>query len=288
MTAPLKITDTLPLRSSSVRIPQLGFGVYQSPPNQCTKSCLNALQAGYRHIDTAQYYVNETEVGEALRQTDIPRSEIFVTTKILGAGGSVQKSYEKCVDSIQKIDGKTGYVDLFLIHSASGSKEKRKEMWLALEQLYKEGKAKSIGVSNWGVGHIEEMRTYAKEVLVPHVNQIELHPWCRQTKIVDYCQKNNIVVEAYSPLVRNYKANDETLVRVAKGCGKSTAQVLVRWCLQRGFVPLPKSDHPERIKENANVYDFEISAQDMKTLDGLDQAARGAIVQWVDNEYKAQ
>lgn len=283
-----KITDTLPLPSPSVRIPQLGFGVYQSPPNQCTKSCLNALQAGYRHIDTAQFYDNEAEVGEALRQSDIPRSKIFVTTKILAAGGSVQKSYQRCLESIQKIDSKTGYVDLFLIHSASGSKEKRKEMWLALEQLYKEGKAKSIGVSNWGVGHIEEMKSYAKEVLVPHVDQIELHPWCQQSKIVEYCEKNKIVIEAYSPLVRNNKSYDETLVKIADGYEKSTAQVLVRWCLQRGFVPLPKSDNPGRIKENANVYDFEISAQNMKILDGLDQAEGGAIVQWVDNEYKAQ
>jgi diketogulonate reductase-like aldo/keto reductase len=285
--ATLKITDSLPLPSSNVRIPQLGFGVYQSPPSQCTKSCLNALKAGYRHIDTAQYYVNESEVGEALKQTDIPRSEIFVTTKILGAGGSVQKSYQKCVDSIQKIDGKNGYVDLFLIHSA-GSSKMRKEMWLALEQLYTEGKAKSIGVSNWGVGHIEEMKSYAKEVPIPHVNQIELHPWCQQSKIVKYCEKHKIVIEAYSPLVRNYKANDQTLVKMAKGCGKTTAQVLVRWCLQRGFVPLPKSDNPGRIQENADVYDFELSPEDMQTLDGLDQAEGGAIVQWVNNEYKPQ
>jgi len=284
----LKITDTLPLPSSAIRIPQLGFGVYQSPPNQCTKSCLNALKAGYRHIDTAQYYVNEAEVGEALKQTNIPRSEIFVTTKVLGAGGSVQKSYQKCIESIQKIDGANGYVDLFLIHSASGSKEKRKEMWLALERLYTEGKAKSIGVSNWGTGHIEEMQSYAEEVKIPHVNQIELHPWCQQSKIVQYCERKQIVIEAYSPLVRNYKANDETLVKIAKGCGKSTAQVLIRWCLQRGFVPLPKSDNPQRIAENADVYDFELSEASMKILNGLDQAAGGSIVQWVDNEYKAQ
>lgn len=284
----LKITDTLPLPSSNIRIPRLGFGVYQSPINQCTKSCLDALKAGYRHIDTAQYYMNESEVGEALKQTDVPRSEIFVTTKILSAGGSVQKSYQRCVESIKKIDSKNGYVDLFLIHSASGSKEKRKELWLALEQLYREGKAKSIGVSNWGVGHIEEMKSYAKEVTVPHVNQIELHPYCSQRTIVEYCEKNKIVIEAYSPLVRNYKAKEKTLVRVAEGCGKSTAQVLIRWCLQRGFVPLPKSDNPQRIEENANVYDFEISQDDMKMLDGLDQGERGSIVEWVDNEYRAQ
>lgn len=284
----LKITDTLPLPSSSIRIPRLGFGVYQSPPNQCIKSCLAALRTGYRHIDTAQYYANESEVGEALKQTDIPRSEIFVTTKILGAGGSVQKSYQKCVDSIEKIGGKNGYVDLFLIHSAGASKDKRKEMWLALEQLYTEGKAKSIGVSNWGVGHIEEMKSYAKEVSLPQVNQIELHPWCQQVEIVKYCEKHSIVIEAYSPLVRNNKAYDQTLVRIAKGCNKSTAQILVRWSLQRGFVPLPKSDNPWRIQENADVYDFELSPEDMKTLNRVDQAARGAIVQWVDNEYKAQ
>ena len=171
----LTIKDTLPLPDSPVRIPRLGFGVYQSSASVCVQSCLSALEAGYRHIDTAQFYANETQVGEAVHKSGLPRSEIFVTTKILSVGGSVEKSYQKCVESVNKIDaGDKGYVDLFLIHSPNAGSSARKEMWLALEKLYEEGKAKSIGVSNFGAGHIEEMKSYAK-VWPPHVNQIEVY-----------------------------------------------------------------------------------------------------------------
>jgi diketogulonate reductase-like aldo/keto reductase len=168
------INDKLPLPKSSIKIPRLGFGVYQSPQNVCAQSCLSALKVGYRHIDTAQFYRNETEVGEAVRKSGLKRSDVFITTKILSAGGSVEKSYNKCVDSVEKIDPeKDGYVDLFLIHSPNAGSAKRREMWQALEQLHEEGKVKSIGVSNYGVGHIEEMKEYAK-IWPPHVNQIEV------------------------------------------------------------------------------------------------------------------
>jgi diketogulonate reductase-like aldo/keto reductase len=174
MSEKLAIADLLPLANCSTKIPRLGFGVYQSSTSQCVQSCLNALQAGYRHIDTAQFYANEAEVGKAVRDFGIKRSDVFLTTKILSASGSVQKSYEKCLASVEKIDsGTDGYVDLFLVHSPNSGKEKRKEMWLALERLYDEGKVKSIGVSNYGVGHIEEMKSYAK-IWPPQVNQIEV------------------------------------------------------------------------------------------------------------------
>ena len=170
----LAIDDTLPLPNSPVRIPRLGFGVYQSLTAVCVQSCLSALEAGYRHIDSAQFYANEAEVGEAVRKSGLPRSEIFITTKILSAAGSVEKSYQKCVNSVEKIDpGHDGYVDLFLIHSPDAGSGKRKEMWQALEKLYEKGKVKSIGVSNFGVGHINEMKEYAK-IWPPHVNQIEV------------------------------------------------------------------------------------------------------------------
>jgi diketogulonate reductase-like aldo/keto reductase len=179
----LTITDTLALPNSSVRIPRLGFGVYLSGPSVCVQSCLSALEAGYRHIDTAQFYGNEAQVGEAVRKSSLARSDVFLTTKVLSAGGSVEKTYQKCADSVDKLDaGDKGYVDLFLVHSPNAGRTARKEMWLALEKLYEEGKAKSIGVSNYGVGHIEEMKSYAK-VWPPHVNQIEvrkhlLSPFC--------------------------------------------------------------------------------------------------------------
>lgn len=167
------ITDLLPLPNSPIRIPRLGFGVYRSPTRQCIESCLKALQTGYRHIDTAQFYANETEVGEAIQKSGIPRSEIFATTKILSPAGSPEATYDKLLASVEKVGGQGGYVDLFLIHSSGSGSAGRKQLWQALERLYEEGKAKSIGVSNFGVKHIEEMKQYAK-VWPPHVNQIEV------------------------------------------------------------------------------------------------------------------
>ncbi|KAF4214351.1 hypothetical protein CNMCM8980_009170 [Aspergillus fumigatiaffinis] len=283
MSSKLAITDLLPLPNSDVKIPRLGFGVYRSPTGQCVQSSLKALETGYRHIDTAQFYGNEKEVGEALRKCGIPRSDIFVTTKILSPAGSPEATYQKLLESVEKIGGQDGYVDLFLIHSSSSGSAGRKELWQALERLLEEGKTKSIGVSNFGVKHIEEMKAYAK-VWPPHVNQIELHPWCQQRVIDAYCKRNGIVVEAYSPLVRNYKSNDPTLVDVAKKYERTTAQILIRYALQKGWVPLPKSDTPERIVANANVFDFEIGEEDMAVLNALDQGSAGAIVEAVENE----
>ncbi|CVL07146.1 alcohol dehydrogenase [Fusarium proliferatum] len=274
-------SDTLPL-ANSVQIPQLGFGAYLSPPEVCTKSCLTALDVGYRHIDTAQYYANETEVGQAVQKSNVDRKDVFLTTKILEAAGSVDASYAKCIDSIEKLDPESGYVDLFLIHSPNSGAAKRKEMWQALERLYEEGKAKSIGVSNFGIKHIEELKQFAK-VWPPHANQIELHPWAQQREAVEYCEKNNIIVEAYAPLVRNQKADNETLKSIASKHNVSPSQVLIRYCLQKNWVPLPKSDTPERIKANADVFGFDLDDKDMKALDDLDEGAEGAIVQAVDN-----
>ncbi|KAL4784648.1 NADP-dependent oxidoreductase domain-containing protein [Aspergillus varians] len=277
------ITDLLPLPNSSVKIPRFGFGVYRSPATQCKKSSTKALQAGYRHIDTAQFYANEAEVGEAIQESGLPRSEIFVTTKILAPAGSPEATYQKIVDSVDRIGGKDGYVDLFLIHSSSSGSSGRKELWQALEKLLEEGRTKSIGVSNFGVKHIEELKSYAK-VWPPHVNQIELHPWCQQRVINAYCKKHGIIVEAYAPIARNYKANDPTLVELAKKYNKSTQQVLIRYALQKGWVPLPKTDNPERIVSNANVFDFNIADEDIYVLDELDQGSAGAIVEAVVNE----
>jgi diketogulonate reductase-like aldo/keto reductase len=274
-------SDTLPL-SNSVEIPQLGFGVYLSPPEVCVNSCLTALEAGYRHIDTAQYYGNEAEVGKAVQQSNVERKDVFLTTKILEAAGSVDLSYAKCVESIKKLDPESGYVDLFLIHSPNPGAAKRKEMWQALERLYEEGKAKSIGVSNFGIKHIDGLKEFAK-VWPPHVNQIELHPWLQQRDAVSYCGKNNIAVEAYAPLVRNQKANDKTLTSIASKHSVTPSKVLIRYCLQKNWIPLPKSDTPERIRDNADVFGFELDDKDMKALDDLDQGDAGAIVQAVDN-----
>ena len=172
MVAKLAITDLLPLPNSSIKIPRLGFGIYQSPSKTCITSCLHALKSGYRHIDSAQFYRNEAEMGEAVRQSGIPRSEVFLTTKILTAAGSPEATYKKLLNSVELIDpGDKGYVDLFLIHTASGGSVARKQMWQALEKLVEEGKTKSIGVSNFNEQHIEEMKPWAK-ICPPQVNQI--------------------------------------------------------------------------------------------------------------------
>jgi len=283
MTTKYVITDLLPLPNSNVKIPRLGFGVYRAIDETCVQACLHAFKAGYRHIDSAQFYANEIAVGEAIRQSGLPRDQIFVTTKIMTPGGSSQATYQKIQASVDKIAGKDGYVDLFLIHSSRSGPAGRKELWQALERLYDEGRARSIGVSNYGVNHIEEMKAYAK-VWPPHVNQIELHPWCQQREIDAYCKRYGIIVEAYSPLVRNYKADDPTLVELAKKYNKTTAQVLIRYALQKEWVPLPKSARPERIVSNADVYSFEISRDDMVMLNALDQGDAGAIVEAVVND----
>lgn len=170
----LALTDVLPMKGTNVKIPQLGFGVWASPRNVCVTSCVNALKAGYRHIDTAQVYGNEAEVGQAVKQSGLPREEIFITTKIARPGLDAEKSYEQCVESIKKLDDReAGYVDLFLIHNPNVGPAKRKELWQVLERLQSEGKVKTIGVSNYGPKHIEEMKSYAK-VWPPMVNQIEV------------------------------------------------------------------------------------------------------------------
>ncbi|MCJ1429018.1 hypothetical protein MMC29_006931 [Sticta canariensis] len=223
-------------------------------------------------------------MGDAIRQSGIPRNEVFLTTKILSASGSPEMTYQKCLNSIKLIDeGENGYVDLFLIHSASPGPAKRKEMWGALERLYEEGRAKAIGVSNFGVGHVEEMKGWAK-VWPPHVNQLELHPWSQQRTIVSYCRAHSIIIEAYSPLVRNQKSHNTTLVSLAQKYSKTPSQILIRWSLQHGWVPLPKSDTKSRIEENSDVFGWELESEDMHVLDDLDEGQEGAIVQAVKND----
>lgn len=169
------ITDALALPNSptSTRMPQLGFGTYLSPPDLTLKSCLTALQAGYRHIDTAQYYQNEADVGEAITQSGLAREDVFVTTKVLTPGDGPDATYAACLESVEKIGGIGGYVDCFLIHSPNVGEAKRKEMWLALERLHREGRARAIGTSNFGKGQIEGLKGVG-EVWPPHVNQIEV------------------------------------------------------------------------------------------------------------------
>ena len=282
MSSAFTLQSSLKLNAGN-KLPVLGFGVWDSPADLTTQSCLSALKTGYRHIDTAQVYGNEAEVGKAVRDSGLERSEIFVTSKILFPGDDAEATYQSVLGSIKKIDGDDGYLDLMLIHNSTSGPEGVQKMWQAMEKLHQEGKLKAIGVSNFGIGHINGLKSYAK-VFPPAVNQLELHPWLQQREIVSYCEKNGIAVEAYCPLVRNQKKDDPMLKGIADKHGKSTAQVLLRYCLQKNWVPLPKSDNEGRIAQNADLFNFELSKEDISKLDEQDTDGKGALVMAVSNE----
>ncbi|KAI8678704.1 Aldo-ket-red domain-containing protein [Fusarium keratoplasticum] len=227
----LTLIDRIALVNSTTSIPYIGFGVYKIRGPACTAAVIEALSAGYRHIDSAALYRNEHE---------------------------------------------DGYVDLLLIHVPGPSHTHREKLWAAMERLRNEGRAKSIGVSNFRVRHLEEMREYAA-AWPPSVNQIELHPWCQQRDVVAYCQTHGIIVEAYSPLATGTRLDDPTVQSMATKKGKTPAQILIRYALQKGWVPLPKSVQPDRIHENLDVFNFDLDQDDMAALDALDEGSKGAV-----------
>ncbi|KAG9084935.1 hypothetical protein FS749_004815 [Ceratobasidium sp. UAMH 11750] len=266
----LSLNSAIRLRSGA-SMPLLGLGVYQN--YDARTSCLLAFKHGYRHIDSAQMYRNEEAVGKAVKESGLKREDVFITTKC----ASRSHGYEKTLAGVDESLAKFGfdYVDLFLIHDPLSGPKKRLETYQALLECRDKGKIKSVGVSNFGVKHLEQLREAGFET--PAVNQIELHPWCQQKEIVAYCKEHEIVVQAYCPLVRGAKWEDPILKGLSEKHNTSPAQVLIRWSLQKGYIPLPKSTHEERIATNANVYGFELSTQDMASLDALDQGSKGAI-----------
>ncbi|KAF8325463.1 NADP-dependent oxidoreductase domain-containing protein [Cantharellus anzutake] len=254
--------------SSGFMLPMLGFGVYQNTGPTCLESCLEALKAGYRHIDSAVVYRNEREVGQAVRQSGVNRDDISITTKITTRYAGYESTAKMVDESLKKFGFE--YIDLYLIHDPYSGKTKRLETYRALLAAQKAGKIRSVGVSNYGVHHLEEIRN--EGLPAPSVNQIELHPFCQQKPIAEYCAVNGIAIEAYSPLVRGV-AKDQTVLQV----GKSPFLVYIRWSLQRGFIPLPKTATPSRIVENASVFNFELSEEQMAALNALDKGREGAV-----------
>ncbi|EMY60133.1 aldo/keto reductase [Leptospira terpstrae] len=257
--ANLEITSTLP-SNQSISVPQLGLGVWKSRPKECLEAVKSALSLGYRHIDTAAIYGNEADVGTAIKESGVNRSDIFLVTKLWNADQGYDTALRAIDVSLKKLG--TDYVDMYLIHfPVSG---KRNESWKALEKIKSEGKAKSIGVSNFMVPHLEEL---LKETgTVPAMNQVEYHPFLQDTKLKDYCIQKGILLEAYSPLAHGQKLEDPRITQLAKKYNKSNAQILIRWSLQAGHVVIPKSKNPDRIRENADVYDFGLSDSDMKEI----------------------
>lgn len=260
--------DTSVLLNSGHRIPVIGLGVYRVKPGVPTEKAVAwALEAGYRHIDTAVIYRNEEHVGKTLQQSDLHRDEIFVTTKLtprlVGTPDDLERSLEKL---------SMDYVDLYLVHFPSNNPQARKETWQMVEQLKRAGKCRAVGVSNYTIGYLRELLAYAE--IKPAVNQVEFSPFLYQRDLLDFCNEHEIRVEAYSPLTQGTKLNDPRLIKVASKYRKSTAQVLIRWALQHGLIVLPRSQNKDRIRENIKVFDFELKPKDMEMLDSFDEGYR--------------
>lgn len=247
--------------NTGARIPQVGFGTWKIKPNSAAKEAVTStLEAGYRHIDTARIYMNEKGVGKAINNSSIPRNEIFLTTKLWNTNHrDPRAAFEK---SLKRLD--TDYIDLYLIHYPVRA---RVASWKVMEELYAEGKAKAIGVSNFTIRHLTELMEQTN--IVPAVNQVEFHPFLYQKDLLEFCTKHGIVVEAYSPLAHGQKLDDPTLKQVAHKYSKVPSQIMIRWAIQHGMVVLPKSTQPERIAQNIDVFDFAITEPDMALLDGL-------------------
>jgi diketogulonate reductase-like aldo/keto reductase len=257
--------------NNGVMIPRLGLGVYQSPPGQVTQRAVEyALKIGYSHIDTARIYGNESDVGTALRKSGLRREDVFITTKLWNGDHGYETALKACEDSLKRLGLK--YLDLYLIHWPVP--EVRNESWKALVRLLRDGKCRSIGVSNYTIDHLTELLESSD--VAPMVNQVEFSPFLYQKQLLDYCEKNKIQLEAYSPLTQGEKLNHPKIQQIAKKHNKTPAQVLIRWSLQHNLVTIPKSVREERIKENSQVFDYNLTTEDMRILDSLDENFRNS------------
>ncbi|MFJ9927851.1 aldo/keto reductase [Streptomyces misionensis] len=255
---------------NGVEIPQLGFGVFQVPDEQTTAAVTSALEAGYRSIDTAAIYGNETGVGRALAAAALPREELFVTTKVWNADQGYDATLRAFDTSLAKLG--LDYVDLYLIHWPTPARDLYRDSWRALERLAAEGRIRAAGVSNFQPGHLERLLDGA--TLTPAVNQIELHPGLQQAALRAFHAEHKIATEAWSPLAQGAVLDDPAITDIAARHGKSPAQVVIRWHLQLGNVVIPKSVTPARIRENLDVFDFALTEQEMTAIAALDRDLR--------------
>jgi len=256
--------------NNGVDIPQFGFGVFQVPPDQTAQAVLQAFEAGYRHIDTAQLYRNEEGVGRGIADSGLPREEIFITTKLANAAHGFDSAIAELETSLTKLG--LDYIDLYLIHWPLPHLDRYVEAWKGFEKLLADGKARSIGVSNFTVAHLDRL---AKETdTVPAVNQIELHPLFTQTEMRKYHAEHGIGTEAWAPIAQGAVLGDPTLAKLAEKYGRSPAQVVLRWHVQIGNIVFPKSVNPDRMRENINVFDFELSGEDLAAVEGLNRDQR--------------
>ena len=249
-------------------MPLLGLGTFRSPAGEATRDAVGwALEAGYRHIDTAALYRNEADVGAAIRESGVAREDVFVTTKLHSDDHGFDTALRAFDASLERLG--FDYVDLYLIHWPGS--DRRLESWRALERILEEGRARAIGVSNYMVHHLREV--LERGTVAPAVNQIELHPFNYRSRwdVLELCERHEIAVEGYSPLTKGRKLDEPVIAGIAASHGKTEAQVLIRWALQHGIITIPKSTHRDRIRENADVFDFELAKDEMQELDGLDE-----------------
>ncbi|GGL89502.1 aldo/keto reductase [Micromonospora yangpuensis] len=262
----------IPLNDGTT-IPQLGFGVFQIKPRDTTQAVRTALEVGYRHIDTAEMYGNEAEVGQAVRTSGLTRDEVFVTSKLTNAAhrpDDARKAFEATLDALG-----FDYLDLFLIHWPLPTRYDGDfvSTWQVLEEFSRDGRARSIGVSNFQVPHLE--RLTAETEIVPSVNQIEVHPYFGNEEVRAYGRAHGILTQAWSPIAQGLVLDDPTIVDVAEQLGRTPAQVVLRWHLQRGDIVFPKSNTPARIEENFRLFDFELDEATMERISGLDRGEAG-------------
>ncbi len=265
----MPVVPTITL-NNGVEIPQLGFGVFQIEPDATKDATLAALEVGYRHIDTAEMYGNERQVGEAVRASGLDRGEVFLTSKLnngFHAYDDALKAFDRTLDDLG-----FDYLDLFLVHWPLPGVGDFVETWTAMEKIYESGRAKAIGVSNFHTNHLN--RLFAETTVVPAVNQIEAHPYLTQDPLRAFGTEHGIVTEAWSPIAQGKVLDDPTIVRIGQAHGRSPAQVTLRWHLQRGDVVFPKSVTRSRVEENFDVFGFELSETDMADITGLNRDER--------------
>jgi diketogulonate reductase-like aldo/keto reductase len=261
----IELTNTYKKLNNGITIPEIGFGTYHlEDPDKCTEAVLHALHNGYRLIDTAAVYQNEGAVGKAIAQSGIPRDHIFLTTKLW----QTDHGYKNCINAFERSSTRLNldYVDLYLIHWPDGGK--LEETWDAMEELYNKKKCKAIGVSNFQPSHIESLLTHSS--IPPAVNQIKWNAFSLPRETAAYCFDNSIEVEAYSPLAKARRLDDPRLTEIADTYKKSSAQVMLRWLIQHGAIPIPKSSTPARIEHNIDIFDFVLTDKDMRTIDNLE------------------
>ncbi len=257
------------------RIPQLGFGVFQIPPAQTAEAVAEALRVGYRHIDTAEMYRNEKGVGEAVKASGLDRGEVFITSKLNNGFHAPDAARRAFDETLTELD--TDYVDLFLIHWPLPTLYDGDfvSTWKTLEEFKQDGRARSIGVSNFQVAQLE--RLAAETDTVPAVNQIELHPYFLNQEVRSYGEEHGIATEAWSPIAQGEVLDDATITEIARRIDRSPAQVVLRWHIQRGSIVFPKSVTPSRIRENFELFDFELADEEMERIAGLDRGEKGRI-----------